>query len=153
MSSRDDATRHESSPEGSKVMNTCSMRLWKVQLRHQERSRPSVHRCSSLGDRHFAPGHHVKSLEGTGSGLKRASHQCKSPVQVTSASHQCKSPVQVTSASRHEGRRSPSALRRLAGGHREVILDCPFRERGIVQREPPAVHAKEDDEGEEQSRC
>ena len=57
------------------VINT-SMRLWKVQLRHQERSRPSVHRCSSLGDRHFAPGHHVKSLEG--SGLKRASHQCKS---------------------------------------------------------------------------
>lgn len=46
MSSRDDATRHESSPEGSKVMNTCSMRLWKVQLRYQERSRPSVHRCS-----------------------------------------------------------------------------------------------------------
>lgn len=105
------------------MINT-SMRLWKVQLRHQERSRPSVHRCSSLGDRHFAPGHHVKSLEG--SGLKRASH---------------------------EGSRSPSALRRLVGGHREITLDCPFRERGIVQRETPAVHAKEDDEGEEQSRC
>ena len=88
-----------------------------------------------LEDRHLAPGHHVKSLEG--GGLKRASHQSKSP------SH---------SAS-FEGRRSPSALRRLVGGHREVTLDCPFRERCIVQRETPAVHAKEDDEGEEQSRC
>ena len=78
--------RVQVSPSGTmrelrpRVMINTSMRLWKVQLRHQERSRPSVHRCSSLGDRHFAPGHHVKSLEG--SGLKRASHQCKSPVQV-----------------------------------------------------------------------